>query len=160
MSIIISDTTPLNYLILIDRIDVLRALYGRVIIPEAVGKELLRDKTPQKVRDWMLSRPDWLETGKLAAPPDESLEYLDEGEREAITLAKELKALAIVIDDEEGRAEAKRQGLLVIGTLRVLYDASEKGFCELKETFDQLRATSFHASEKLYQDLLDLKGPQ
>jgi predicted nucleic acid-binding protein len=157
MSIVISNTTPLNYLILIEHVDILHDLYGCVIVPEAVVKELQDAETPQEVRDWIASRPSWLEVRKPATPPDESLDSLDQGEREAITLAKELHATALIIDEQDGREEAKRQGLRVIGTLRVLYDAAEQGFCNLQEAFDRLQKTSFHASPKLYQLFLALE---
>jgi predicted nucleic acid-binding protein len=54
--IIIADTSPLNYLILIDAIDTLKALFGRVIIPQAVFDELQREKTPREVKAWMTRR--------------------------------------------------------------------------------------------------------
>jgi predicted nucleic acid-binding protein len=48
MSVIISNTTPVNYLVLIDHITVLHHLYGRVIIPQAVFGELQQEGTPDK----------------------------------------------------------------------------------------------------------------
>jgi len=36
--IVVADTTPVNYLILIGEIDVLPKLYGRVVIPPAGGE--------------------------------------------------------------------------------------------------------------------------
>ena len=46
--IIVSDTSPLNYLILTDYQDVLPTLFGQVIIPQAVLNELQHAKTPEK----------------------------------------------------------------------------------------------------------------
>jgi predicted nucleic acid-binding protein len=57
--IFISDTTPLNYLILIDRAILLKQLYQVVIVPEVVLAEMLEPGTPQVVRDWILHKPDW-----------------------------------------------------------------------------------------------------
>ena len=51
MSVVISNTTPVNYLVLIDQIDVLRHLYARVMIPQAVFRELQDEGTPEKVKD-------------------------------------------------------------------------------------------------------------
>ena len=39
-------------------------------------------------------------------------------------LVQELAADALIIDEPAGREAAKRQGVRVIGTLRVLYDAA------------------------------------
>jgi predicted nucleic acid-binding protein len=51
--IVISDTSPINYLILIECVNVLPELYGRVVIPEGVFEELQRLSTPQVVREWV-----------------------------------------------------------------------------------------------------------
>ena len=58
--IVVSDTTPLNYLILIASVDVLRVLFGRLYAPAAVIEELLHSKTPSVVRMWAGSPPEWL----------------------------------------------------------------------------------------------------
>ncbi len=54
--IVIADTGPLNYLVLIGEIEVLPALYRRVVIPLSVSDELQRPRSPQTVRTW-ISRP-------------------------------------------------------------------------------------------------------
>ena len=61
MSIIISNTTPINYLVLIDHITVLHHLYAHVIIPQAVFGELQAEGTPAKVKEWVAAHPAWLE---------------------------------------------------------------------------------------------------
>jgi hypothetical protein len=55
--IIVADTTPIHYLILIGEAEVLKEMFGRVIVPQAVVDELTRDRTPQTVRDWIDSQP-------------------------------------------------------------------------------------------------------
>jgi predicted nucleic acid-binding protein len=45
--IIVADTTPIHYLSLIGEVEILKELFGRVIIPQAVFDELHRDRTPQ-----------------------------------------------------------------------------------------------------------------
>ena len=49
--LVVSDATPLHYLVLIGEIDLLQRLYGRVIIPQAVVEELSVAKAPVQVRD-------------------------------------------------------------------------------------------------------------
>jgi predicted nucleic acid-binding protein len=46
--IVVADTTPINYLILIEEIDILAKLYGRVVIPRVVREELQRPRTPSR----------------------------------------------------------------------------------------------------------------
>src|SRR3989442_11830616 len=112
--IVVSDTTPLNYLVLVGKQDILPLMFGQVIVPEAVMRELQSAAAPPEVRQWLNSRPAWLETKQAAMRPDTNLSHLDEGEREAIQLAKELKADLLMIDERAGRDEALKRGLPVI----------------------------------------------
>jgi predicted nucleic acid-binding protein len=75
-------------------------------IPPTVHRELQHQKTPPRVRAWAQSLPAWV---KVQSPTvlDNSLN-VDEGEKEAICLAREVKAIAILMDDRKGRAEAVR----------------------------------------------------
>jgi predicted nucleic acid-binding protein len=155
MSVIISNTTPINYLVLIDQIDVLRHLYACIMIPQAVFGELQDEGTPGKVKAWVASHPAWPDVRTVSAPLDPMLAFLDVGEREAISLAKELQADALIIDEPDGREAAKRQGLRVIGTLRVLYDAAEAGLCELEQAYADLQQTTFRAHPQLFRVFLD-----
>src|SRR5437870_12404747 len=113
--IVVSDTTPINYLILIDHVHLLHELSGRVALPQAVYDELQRESTPDKVRHWIFNRPEWLEV-HLVHTPDSTLK-LGLGEREAITLAQELQADLILLDDGNARRAAQARGLRVTGTL-------------------------------------------
>jgi predicted nucleic acid-binding protein len=155
MSVIISNTTPINYLVLTDHIAVLHHLYARVIIPQAVFGELQHEGTSVKVTEWVVSHPEWLAVQTVSAPVDASLAFLDVGEREVISLAKEIEADALIIDEPDGREAAKRRGLRVIGTLRVLYDAAEAGLCDLEQAYERLRQTTFRAHPDLYRAFLD-----
>jgi len=59
--IVIADTTRLHYLVLIDHAQILSALYGKVIIPDAVRRELQAQRTPDAVKVWLASPPPWIE---------------------------------------------------------------------------------------------------
>jgi predicted nucleic acid-binding protein len=157
--IVVADTTPLQYLILIQHEHILPALYGRVVVPPAVIAELTRDEAPQPVRDWLKSAPEWLEVrgprevGRSSVP-------LGAGELEAIALAEELGADALLIDDWDGRQEALRRHLNVFGTLRVLADGSDEGIVDLRVAVDRLRRTNFRANEELFHWLLARGKPK
>ncbi len=56
--IIISDTTPLRYLIEIEEVHILPKLFGKVIIPEKVSAELQDPKTPEAVKGWIQALPE------------------------------------------------------------------------------------------------------
>ncbi|MGA2572065.1 MAG: hypothetical protein ABSF23_16270 [Terracidiphilus sp.] len=55
--IVVADTSPLNYLILIGEIEILPKLYDKVLLPEEVHRELQRAQTPSAVREWAASLP-------------------------------------------------------------------------------------------------------
>lgn len=153
--IVVSNNTPLNYLIQIGLADVLHGLYGIVFIPEAVLTEMQQQKTPPTVKTWMANRPVWLTVKRVQAPIP--LPYpLHAGEYETILLAKEENADLVIIDERDGRRAAEQEGLSVIGTLRVLYEAALRGLCDLDDAYTQLQKTNFHAPPRLYQHFLDL----
>jgi predicted nucleic acid-binding protein len=150
--IVIADTTPLNYLILIGQDRLLEALYGRVIVPPAVLAELQSQAAPPRVKTWMSRRPDWLEVNDAVFPADPSLAHLDAGERDAILLAQTLKADVLLMDDLGGRREAARRNLVVTGTLTVLYLGAGRGLVEdFPATLNQLLKTGFRASPRIIQ---------
>lgn len=111
--IVISDTTPLNYLVLIGQQDLLARLFERVIIPRAVWIELKAEGTPESIRAWLANQPDWLEVREANISADAALALLDHGEQEAILLAQELHADLLLMDDKDGRLEATRRKLVV-----------------------------------------------
>lgn len=137
--IVVSDTSPINYLTLIGHIDVLPQIFGVVVIPSAVLGELCAPKAPVSVRALVDSRPEWLQSIPLETEPAACLAHLDAGEREAITLALQLKAHQLLIDDYDARAEAMRLSLPVVGTLGVLRLAADVGLIDLPSALAKLQ---------------------
>jgi predicted nucleic acid-binding protein len=154
--IVVADTSPINYLILIGAIDVLPALYQKIVIPTAVYNELQSAATPVEVRDWITKMPDWFEVLPVTILLDDALPNLDEGERQAIALFQETNADALIIDERQGRAEAAKRGIFVIGTLGVLNSAAEKDLLHLPDAIAKLQKTTFRASPTLINSLLQL----
>ncbi len=152
--IVIADTGPINYLILIGEIQVLPELYQRVTIPRSVCEELCRPGAPEPVRTWSAQPPSWLEVRTPTGSPDPDLLRLDAGERDAILLAEELAA-EIIIDEIRGRREAQRRRIPFTGTLGVLVAGAELGLLDLRNAVDRLRQTSFHISAKILERLLE-----
>jgi predicted nucleic acid-binding protein len=58
---VVSDTSPINYLLQIDGIGILPDLYGRIVVPNAVIAELGDAESPDVVRNWAARPPDWVE---------------------------------------------------------------------------------------------------
>jgi predicted nucleic acid-binding protein len=129
--IVVSNTSPLNYLILINVIEVLPKLYKQVFIPAKVLEELADPRSPQVVQAFAKSSPTWL-IERTPAHVDSSLK-LHAGEAHAIALALELKADRLLIDERRGYEAAKARGLHPIGILGVLYEASGNKLVDLAE---------------------------
>lgn len=149
---VVSDTSPLHYLIECAAVEILPALFRAVLIPPTVHREMQQPKTPPRVRAWVMSLPAWI---KVQAPTvlDVSLK-VDEGEREAICLAQEVKAVAILIDDRRGRAEAVRCGFGVAGTIGLLELAAKRGLVDFPKVIQRLRQTNARLDEELIQAAL------
>ena len=153
--IVVADTTPLNYLILINHVDLLSQLFGQVLIPPAVLHELQDPETPQAVRSWIAKAPSWLQIKSLGSQPDAGLTHLDRGEQEAITLAQELHADQLLIDETAARKEAALRKLPFIGTLGILRKAARLNMIELSESLDRLQQTSFYVNSEIIKSLLE-----
>lgn len=152
--IVVADTSPINYLILIEEISLLPQIYWHVVIPNAVYAELVNPIAPERVRSWMAQPPQWLEIRTPSGKPNDALAKLNVGEREAILLAVELGADQVVIDELQGRQEAERLGLRVTGTVGVLAEAAKLGLIDLKSTLTRLQQTSFYISPALLARVL------
>ena len=144
--IVIADTSPINYLILIGEQDLLHLLFGGVIIPWQVLQELRVNATPSAVRQWIGQPPAWLLIRKTTKSPDSTLSHLDDGEIEAIQLAEEMRADLLLVDEKAARKEAAKRHLATSGTLGVLDLAAERGLVDFSESLARLKQTSFRFS--------------
>ena len=154
--IVIADSGPLRYLIVIEHVDLLPLLYGNIVIPRGVIDELTHTAAPESVRLWMGKLPEWV----AIRSPQEMLSGLSSalglGEREAIALSEELAADVLLVDDEAARFEAEKRKIPVQGTLGILDLAAEHGFlADLPGALEKLRDTNFRASKRLFNFFLD-----
>ena len=153
--IVVSDTSPIFYLLLIGEIDLLPALFRTVLIPEAVTRELHHPGVPVPVRQWIATPPPWLQTdASRREKPPAQLAALDEGEREAIRLALRLGGDLVILDDKAARAAAEGLGLKVTGTLGILDTAARRGLVDLLAAVARLQRTNFRVAPALLQRLL------
>ena len=152
MRLVIADTGPINYLVLIGHIDVLPRLFEKIALPRAVQAELSNPLAPLRVQHWIATPPAWLEVHDTAGLPQVS--GLDEGETAAIALAEYLHADLLLIDERDGFHVAQRKGLRVTGTLGVLDLAAERGLLDFGPAIDKLGRTTFRRPESLLKALL------
>ena len=154
MQLVVADTGPINYLILIGHVDVLPAMFQRVILPAVVRDELNHQKAPPAVKQWIANPPAWAELRPAPHLHDPAMEKLDAGEEDAIALAVELHADMILMDDRDGVRVARSKGFRVAGTLGILAMASTHGLLNLAEAFDRIKRTSFHYQQHIMDQFL------
>ena len=151
--IVVSDTTPLHYLILIDQVHLLPALFGHVVTTPEVVDEMDQPESPEQLRQWVSQLPDWLEI-KEPSTRLPAVARLGRGEATAISLATELKADALLIDERDGARVARAQGLFVTGTLGVLTTASKRRLVSLRDALQALASTNFRHSPQMFEQLI------
>ncbi len=150
---VVSNTSPLRYLIAVGRADLVEQIFRHVLIPQAVERELTDPSTPEAVRQWMAQRPAWLEIRPSRPPDPELARRLDQGEAEAIQLAIDLRADFLLVDEFRGRNIATARGLVVIGVLGILLESYRRRRIENPlEMLAQLRANQFHVSRRLVRE--------
>ena len=150
--IVVSDTTPLSELSKIAQLDLLQAVFGRVIISQQVYEEITTGNHPAVLA---VKSASWLEVHSLNN--NQILEELqletnlDLGECSAIILTEELKADLLLIDEKAGRKVAISRGLPIIGLVGVIIWAKEQGLIDnFKDILDDLISKGTRISSKLY----------
>lgn len=146
---IVSNTTPIIALLKIDKLILLKELYGEIIIPKAVYDEINEGKDKTYYAD--LQQIDWIKI--LEIKNNKALHYfleLDAGEAEVIVLATEINADLVIIDETLGRMFAKHNNLKVTGSIGILIKAKEKGLVErITPLLDELQEKGFWIGNKL-----------
>jgi predicted nucleic acid-binding protein len=152
--IVVADTSPINYLLLINQIDLLPHIFQEIIIPDVVRDEMLDPEAPPVLQQWIAKPPSWLAVQTVSII-DTTLSSLDPGEQAAITQAQTLPADLLIIDERLGRQIAEEREIAIIGTLGILDDAADQGLINLAEVIAQLQQTNFRISRRIIQALLN-----
>lgn len=156
--IVISDTSAISNLLLINEIDILRLTFSRITIPNAVYNEICKVESHRVA----LTHLDWIEIRDLTDRRlfNTLLEKLDVGEAEAIALAVELQADFLLIDEAHGRSVAEALGLEITGILGVLVRAKDAGhIAEVRPLIDQLLTNAdFWMTQAVIDTVLEAAG--
>ncbi|MDB9307160.1 DUF3368 domain-containing protein [Aphanizomenon sp. CS-733/32] len=155
--IIVSDTSPINNLAAINQLHLLQQLYGTVIIPEAVYRELTDPDFPVagvlEVQTF-----EWIQTCSVTNRTviEVLINELDVGEAEAIALAVELRADQLLIDERRGRIIANKLHLKYTGILGILIEAKSQGLVILVKPLmdDLINQAGFWIADSLYKSVL------
>ena len=164
MSNIVSDSSSLIHLAAIGRLSLLREYYHSIIIPTAVWREVVEQGGDREGAKEIqtASAEGWITvvSPKNTALIKALLQDLHEGEAESITLAIELSAGVIILDETEARRIAEQHGLLVIGIIGILLQAkADKKIRSMRAEMDRLQRTgNFWISKSLRQMILAHAG--
>ena len=159
--IIVSDTSPVSNLILIERLDILQKLFSEIIIPTAVDAEIQalkqfgKDLNEYETSEWIKV----LSPGNLQKV--QSLQTkLDEGEAQAIALALEINCHLLLMDERIGTIVARQEGLQTVGLVGVLIQAKKVRIIEnAGEVLRNLKdIAGFWLGEKLERKILEELG--
>jgi predicted nucleic acid-binding protein len=158
--IVVSDTTPIISLVKVGQLDVLRKMYGVVVIPAAVYHELVTNKAfpdeAETIRNCEFIQQKSVRN-ELAVKILESNANLDKGESEAIVLVEDLNADLLLVDERKARAVAKEMGITITGTLGVLIEARRLGYVpELRPLLEMLIASNIRISNTLFNEIVKL----
>lgn len=157
--IVVSDTSALCNLAIVDHLWLLESIYQTIIIPDVVARELAAASNPLipaiLQAGWIQPQP--LTNSELANQLQQE-RGLDAGEANAIALALELQADDLLIDERLGRQEALRLGLSIIGILGILLVAKQRSLIpQVQPVMDALISQAgFRVSSQLYQRVLAL----
>ena len=159
--IVVSDTSPLLSLTLIGQLDLLRQIYGSIVIPEAVRDELIVGGAAYQNGNEVIGQ-EWIHIRAVANPIVLKLlqRELDRGEAEALALAIELKADLILLDEFKARRLADDLALPHTGVIDLLGEAKRLNYlAAIKPSLDDLiNRAHFHVGPKLYHRTLQSAG--
>lgn len=160
--IVVSDSTPLITLMKGMRLDILRGLFGEVLIPETVYNEVTRNvKYRHEAEE--IQRSAFIR--KVAVRNTENVAMLqratglDRGESEAIIYADENHADVLLMDEDAGRKVAMNMNLPLSGSMGVIVSAKKSGLLsveEADEVLDRIEQSSVHISRRLLQDVREI----
>jgi hypothetical protein len=160
--IVVSDTSCIGYLLMIDNLRLLKDNFNQIIIPEAVRLELLNLSSKYNVKRFLDER--WVEVMSIHQSIlfDQLSKQLDERESEAIVLCKDLNADLLLIDERKGTSIARSLGINTIGILGVLLLSKRKGIISsVHPVLNKLISeTTFRISKELHKKFLQQANEQ
>lgn len=157
---VVCNATPLINFAVINRLDVLQATFGQIIIPQAVYDETTGSGFPGSQLVLQAIASGWLQVRQVSTIASTIPAELDDGEREAITLALETSEQQILLDEREARQLARNFGLQVIGTLGILLLAkNQKIIPQVQPLLDaMIDNAQYWVNATLYQQVLQQAG--
>ena len=155
---IVVNSGPLISLARLGQLDLLPRLFGEILAPAAVLREVTQDESRPGAA--LVKSAEWLRPGEVSdrSAVERLSSSLGKGESEVLVLAQELGATA-VIDERRGRAVAAALGIPQTGTIGVLLAARQADLIDaVTPLLDQLVANGLRLSSRLYEEARRLAG--
>jgi uncharacterized protein len=156
---VVSNTSPLLNLAIINQLNLIQQQFGQVIIPDAVLTELrINENLPGSQQLQKAIKEGWILINTVENQAFVQLlkRELDQGEANAIALAIQLNADLLLLDERDGRRIARTLGLNLTGILGIILRAWRDGqVTSVKELINQLRqSANFRIASHLEQQIL------
>ncbi|MCS7209217.1 MAG: DUF3368 domain-containing protein [Fimbriimonadales bacterium] len=163
-SLVVVDASVLIALASVGQFELLKSLFGALVVPEAVYNEVCGARAQGKAGYHELRRAireGWITvmTPSTLIPPPHS--GMRRGEVEVISVGVEMKSFSplLLIDERVGRRRARAEGLQALGTLGILKWAKARGLLEsVGAVMDSLIRCGFRVAQSLYQSVLTQVG--
>lgn len=157
---VIVNTTPLLSLGNIEKLNILRQMYGKIIIPKSVYEEVMeKQDTASQV---LTAAMDWIEVKSIENRADYAMyrSRLHSGEIEVMILAQQVpRADLVILDDMAARKTANYLGIPLTGTIGVLIKAKQRGIITaVMPILEELEANGFFISNKVKQMIITKTG--
>lgn len=157
--IVVSDAGPLIYLGGVGRLELLRDLFGRVVVPRQVWDEVVGAGAERPGSAAAAAASSWIDVRTPSPSPltERLSEVLGAGEAAAIGLCLEIQAELLLCDDLEARRIAAAQGIRVVGTLGLLVRGKRAGRLDaVRPIVEALVAMGLRVSPDLVEEILVL----
>ncbi len=157
---VVVNSTPILALGNIGELDILRKMYGKIIIPVSVYNEVTaKQDTASKT---LSVAENWIEVQSIENREDYAMyrSRLHSGEIEVMILAQQTpRADLVIIDDMTARKTAEFLGLPLTGTIGVLIKAKQNGIIsEVMPVLKKMENNGFFISDRIKQMISEKTG--
>ena len=168
--VVVSDSTPLIYLAKIGRLDVIKNVFGEILIPEAVFCEAVTQGKALNMSDASIIEMAvgvWIIKERIQPEVEAAYRFLDSntrlgsGEKEALKLCKQRNAGYFVVDDKEARRVSRMLNVKPIGTCGIILQACRQGSItsgEALQMLDELVKAGFRIGPTVYRRVFEELG--
>lgn len=157
---VIVNSTPIILLSNANCLEILKEVYGQIVIPQSVYDEVIQKEDSACFN--LINKPDWIIVENVKDTTSKKMyqSKLHSGEVEVMMLAQEEpKADLLILDDNAAKKTAKYLGLTVTGTLGVLLKAKSLGIISsVKNIIDKIIENGFYITEEIYSLVLSQAG--